>query len=51
MGRALFDTLLAGRAMRQHVMDSKDRTLRNNGPQASAAAKAPAGPHRKVTHA
>src|SRR6187431_480717 len=31
----------AGRAMRQHVMDSKNRTLRNNAPQAPKPALAP----------
>ena len=42
----------AGRAMRQHVMGSKERTLRNNRPQATeAVAAAPALPSRKVTHA
>ena len=42
----------AGRAMRQHVMDSKQRTLRNNAPQpAKAAATTARGPTRKMSHA
>jgi len=46
------DPEAAGRAMRQHVMDSKNRTLRNNAPQApKAAAAAPAGPSKKASHA
>jgi phosphonate utilization transcriptional regulator len=46
------DAEAAGRAMHQHVMDSKNRTLRNNTPQpARTAASAPAVPSGKVTHA
>jgi DNA-binding GntR family transcriptional regulator len=46
------DPEAAGQAMRQHVMDSKERTLRNNSPQAPGPAPAlPAAPSRKVTHA
>lgn len=40
------DADAAGRAMRQHVLDSKERTQRNNAPP---QAKAPA--RRKVSHA
>ena len=40
------DPEAAGRAMRQHVMDSKNRTLRNNLPQASRP-----GALKKVSHA
>jgi DNA-binding GntR family transcriptional regulator len=40
------DADTAGRAMRQHVLDSKERTQRNNTPP---AAKAPA--RKKVSHA
>jgi DNA-binding GntR family transcriptional regulator len=39
------DAEAAGQAMRQHVMDSKQRTLRNNSPQA------PKAPSKKVIHA
>ncbi|HRD96788.1 MAG TPA: phosphonate utilization associated transcriptional regulator [Rubrivivax sp.] len=42
------DALAAGRAMRQHVLDSKQRTLRNNTPAAPAPA---ATPRRRTTHA
>lgn len=46
------DPEAAGQAMRRHVMDSKERTLRNNSPEAPGPAPAlPAGPSRKVTHA
>ncbi len=42
----------AGRAMRLHVMDSKQRTLRNNTPQpAKGGAALSAGPSKKVIHA
>lgn len=42
----------AGRAMRQHVMDSKNRTLRNNAPQAPKPALAPlAAASRRTSHA
>jgi len=42
----------AGRAMRQHVLDSKHRTLRNNTPQpAKGAAKPASDAPRKVSHA
>lgn len=40
------DAEAAGRAMRQHVLDSKMRTQRNNSAPAPAAA-----PRKKVTHA
>ena len=40
------DADAAGRAMRQHVMDSKNRTLRNNLPQAPRP-----GALKKVSHA
>lgn len=43
------DPEAAGRAMRQHVMDSKQRTLRNNTPQAPKAVKA--APSKKAIHA
>ena len=43
------DADAAGRAMRQHVLDSKDRTQRNN--TAPAAKAAPATPRRKLSHA
>ena len=40
----------AGRAMRQHVIDSKHRTLRNNNPQpAHGAAKAVSSAPRKMS--
>jgi DNA-binding GntR family transcriptional regulator len=42
------DAEAAGRAMRQHVLDSKQRTQRNN--TAAEPASAPA-PRKKVTHA
>jgi len=46
------DADAAGQAMRQHVMDSKNRTLRNNTPQAAqGAAAAPATPSKKALHA
>ena len=46
------DPEAAGRAMRQHVMDSKQRTLRNNTPQApKGSGRAVAGPAKKVSHA
>ena len=42
----------AGRAMRQHVLDSKRRTLRNNTPQAAkGSAKLASDPPRKMSHA
>ena len=42
----------AARAMRQHVFDSKHRTLRNNTPQpAKGNPKAVSAPPRKMTHA
>ncbi len=42
----------AGRAMRQHVLDSKHRTLRNNTPQpAKGAAKPASDAPRKMSHA
>ena len=42
----------AGHAMRQHVMDSKHRTLRNNTPQpAKGAAKPAPDAPRKMSHA
>jgi phosphonate utilization transcriptional regulator len=46
------DTQAAGQAMRQHVMDSKNRTLRNNTPQTAKAdsARLPS-PSKKVIHA
>jgi hypothetical protein len=38
--------------MRQHVMDSKNRTLRNNAPQAPKPALAPlAAASRRTSHA
>jgi phosphonate utilization transcriptional regulator len=42
---ALGDAEAAGQAMRQHVMASKNRTLRNNSPQA------PKAPSKKAIHA
>ncbi len=50
------DAEAAGRAMRQHVLDSKERTLRNNPaaavPQAGAAPpQAGPAPRKRVTHA
>ncbi|MES2958551.1 MAG: phosphonate utilization associated transcriptional regulator [Pseudomonadota bacterium] len=46
------DPEAAGRAMRQHVMDSKNRTLRNNTPQAPKAATGTLlGASKKATHA
>ncbi len=46
------DPEVAGRAMRQHVMDSKQRTLRNNTPQApKGSGRGVAGPAKKVIHA
>ena len=46
------DPEAAGRAMRLHVMDSKQRTLRNNTPHApKGAGRAVAGPAKKVIHA
>jgi len=46
------DADAAGRAMRQHVMDSKNRTLRNNAPQAPKPALAPLAPaSRRTSHA
>ena len=46
------DPEVAGRAMRQHVMDSKQRTLRNNTPQApKGLGRGVAGPAKKVIHA
>jgi phosphonate utilization transcriptional regulator len=47
------DAEAAARAMRQHVMDSKERTLRNNLSRAvhGSAASAPVGAARKVLHA
>jgi phosphonate utilization transcriptional regulator len=43
----------AARAMRHHVMDSKERTLRNNTPRGASGSAdvAPAGAARKVLHA
>ena len=38
------DPEAAGRAMREHVMDSKERTLRNNAPQRAARSAAAAPP-------
>ena len=47
------DAEAAARAMRQHVMDSKERTLRNNLSRAvrGSAASAPVGAARKLHHA
>ena len=46
------DAEAAGRAMRQHAMDSKQRTLRNNTPQpANGAAARLAGATKKAIHA
>lgn len=46
------DPEAAGRAMRLHVMDSKQRTLRNNTPQAPRGSRrAAAGPAKKAIHA
>lgn len=46
------DAEAAGRAMRQHALDSKQRTLRNNTPQpANGAAARLAGATKKVIHA
>ena len=46
------DPEVAGRAMRQHVMDSKQRTMRNNTPQApKGSGRGVAGPAKKVIHA
>jgi phosphonate utilization transcriptional regulator len=47
------DAEAAARAMRQHVMDSKERTVRNNmsRPVHASPAVAPAGAARKVQHA
>ena len=56
------DAEAAGRAMRQHVLDSKLRTQRNNSgnhgghgngtPSSNPSAPAPAAaPRKKVTHA
>ncbi len=49
------DSEAAGRAMRQHVLDSKQRTERNNTERNNAphhnSAAASAAPRRKVTHA
>ena len=46
------DPQAAGHAMRQHVMDSKDRTLRNNTPQpAKGAGATPAAASKRVIHA
>ena len=47
------DAEAAGRAMRQHVLDSKQRTERNNSVAAAAASRAApaATPRRKVSHA
>ncbi len=42
------DTAAAGLAMRQHVLDSKQRTQRNNTP---AAPEPAAAPRRRTTHA
>lgn len=42
---------VAGQAMRQHVLDSKQRTLRNNTPQPAKAALAAAPATRKMSHA
>ena len=46
------DAEAAGRAMRQHALDSKQRTLRNNTPQpANGAAARLAGATKKAIHA
>ena len=46
------DAEAAGRAMRQHALDSKQRTLRNNTPQPANGAAAPlAGATKKAIHA
>jgi phosphonate utilization transcriptional regulator len=47
------DAEAAARAMRQHVMDSKQRTVRNNLSRTvhGSAASAPVGAARKVLHA
>jgi DNA-binding GntR family transcriptional regulator len=42
------DAMAAGQAMRQHVLDSKQRTQRNNAP---AAPEPAAMPRRRTTHA
>ena len=45
------DPQVAGQAMRQHVQDSKNRTLRNNAPQPLERAARAANLARKATHA
>ena len=46
------DADAAGRAMRQHALDSRQRTERNNAAAAAAADGAPApAPRKKATHA